>query len=214
MSACDVVREEAAVGSAEFGRLPDVTGASNTSSSKTLVLLKVSTRTLRTSALMSFMGSSPGSTRLSKEVSTVVSDCGAVSQSPPRRIVIALGSLETLCAIGLLTLDEMEPHRERSIAENGHRVGMFAASLANALARRRRFFDLRKDPRGVSTKRVVTRCHQDFCSSKRHRLNRQRLVDLTGVLGIVLRVVFCLSNTQAVLRVEAPSFSACHLTDC
>ena len=33
-------------------------------------------------------------------------------------IVIAPGSQRTLCAIGPLTLDEMEPHRERSIAEN------------------------------------------------------------------------------------------------
>ena len=36
---------------------------------------------------------------------------------------------------------------------------------------------------------VVTKCHEDF---------------FTLVLGIVLRIVFCSSRTQALLRVEAP----------
>ena len=60
------------------------------------------------------------------------------------------GFVETPCAIGLLTLDEMEPHRERSIAENGHRVGMLAALLAKRTGAEAKFLDLHKDPRGVS----------------------------------------------------------------
>ena len=94
--------------------------------------------------------------RHSKEMFTVVSGCEAFCSERYFSAFLEHCSGFTEApedesgfgAIGLLTLDEMEPHRERYIAENGHRisVGMLADSLANSLARRQRFLNLHKDP--------------------------------------------------------------------
>ena len=117
-SACDVVREEATAGSAELGRLPDVKGASKNLKQQNFGVVEgVNTysENLGPDVLNGLFTWDDSTKQRGVHSRLGLRCCFSTSSSEHCHCP---GFVETLCAIGLLTLDEMEPHRERSIAEH------------------------------------------------------------------------------------------------